>query len=126
MPIPEAEGVNASEQIDKKIAGLTDWRGKEFAMLRKVINEAGLALKEEWKWGTPVWTHNGLVVALGAFKDHLKVNFFKGKLIKDPNGLFNAGMDAKGTRAIDIHKGDKVDYAAVKDLVHDAVLLNSE
>ena len=117
--------MNASKQIDKKIAGLTDWRGREFALLRKVISEADSALKEEWKWGTPVWTHNGPVVALGAFKDHLKVNFFKGKLLKDPKGLFNAGLGAKETRAIDVQEGEKLDYAALKALVRDAVRLNA-
>lgn len=117
--------MNPSEQIDKKIASLHDWRGEELARLRKLINEADPSLKEEWKWGTPVWTHNGLVVALAAFKDHLKVNFFKGKLLKDPKGLFNAGVDAKETRAIDIHEGDEVDGSALKALVRDAVRLNS-
>ncbi len=116
--------MDASEQIDKKIASLTDWRGKELARLRRIINEAGPTLKEEWKWGTPVWTHNGLVCAVGAFKDHLKVNFFKGKLLKDPHHIFNAGLDAKETRAIDIHEGDKLDEAALKAIVRDAVRLN--
>jgi hypothetical protein len=116
--------MNASEQIDRKIAGLADWRGKELARLRKIINEADPGLREEWKWGTPVWTHNGLVCAVGAFKDHLKVNFFKGTLLKDPRGLFNAGLDAKETRAIDIHEGDKPNESALKALIRDAVRLN--
>jgi hypothetical protein len=101
--------MNASDQIDKKIAGLHDWRGREMAKVRKLINEADSSLKEEWKWGTPVWTSNGLVCGVAAFKDHLKVNFFKGASLKDPRGLFNAGLEAKETRAIDIHQGDKVD-----------------
>ncbi len=118
--------MDASEQIDKKIAGLADWRGKELARIRKIINEADPTLKEEWKWGTPVWTSNGLVCAVGAFKDHLKVNFFKGKLLGDPLGLFNAGLDAKETRAIDIHQGDKVAEAPLKALVREAVRFNKE
>ncbi len=116
--------MSASEQIDKKVASLTDWRGRELARLRKVINESGPSLKEEWKWGTPVWTHNGLVCAVGAFKDHLKVNFFKGKQLKDPHHMFNAGLDAKETRAIDVHEGDKLDEGALKALVREAVRLN--
>ncbi len=117
--------MNASEQIDKKIAELGDWRGNEMARLRKLINETDPGLEEEWKWGTPVWTHNGLVCAVGAFKDHLKVNFFRGKELKDPHHLFNAGLDAKATRAIDIHEGEDVDAAAFKALVRDAIHLNS-
>lgn len=94
------------------------------ARLRKVINDADPTLKEEWKWGTPVWTHDGLVCAVGAFKDHLKVNFFRGKSLKDPHHLFNAGLEAKETRAIDIHEGVKLDEASLKALVRDAVRLN--
>ena len=118
--------MHASEQIDKKIASLTDWRGGEMARLRRIVREADPRLKEEWKWGTPVWTLNGLVLAVGAFKDHLKVNFFKGRLLKDSNGLFNAGMDAKETRAIDIREGDKVEETALKALVREAVRHNSD
>ena len=118
--------MNASEEIDKKIAGLPDWRGKELARLRKLINDVDPNLNEEWKWGTPVWTHNGLVCAVGVFKDHLKVNFFKGKLLRDVHGLFNAGLEAKDTRAIDIHEGDKVNETALKGLVRDAVRLNAK
>jgi hypothetical protein len=116
--------LNPSDQIDKKIAGLRDWRGVEMARLRKIINDADPKLQEDWKWGTPVWTSGGLVVALGAFKDHLKLNFFKGALLKDSHRLFNAGLDAKETRAIDISQGDKVDEAALKSLIRDAIRLN--
>jgi hypothetical protein len=116
--------MNPSEQIDKQIANLSDWRGKTMTKLRKLINEADPGLKEEWKWGTPVWTHNGLVCAVGAFKDHLKVNFFKGASLKDPHRLFNAGLDAKVTRAIDIHEGDELNESALKALVRDAIRLN--
>ncbi len=118
--------MNASEQIDKKIAGLPDWRGKELVGLRRLINEADSRLKEEWKWGTPVWSHNGLVCSVAVFKDHLKVNFFRGRLLKDAHGLFNAGLEAKETRAIDIHEGDKVDQSALRGLIREAVRINEE
>jgi len=116
--------LNPSDQIDKKIASLRDWRGVEMARLRKIINGTDPNLQEDWKWGTPVWTSGGLVVALGAFKDHLKLNFFKGASLKDPRRLFNAGHDAKETRAIDIHEGDKIDDAALQNLIRDAIRLN--
>ena len=116
--------MNPSQEIDKKIAGLADWRGEEMSRLRKLINESDQGLKEDWKWGTPVWTRNGPVVAVGAFKDHLKVNFFKGRRLKDPQGLFNAGLDAKDSRAIDIHEKDKLNEAALKVLIRQAVKLN--
>lgn len=87
--------MNASELIDKQIAELADWRGQLFVRLRNLIHEADPDITEEWKWGTGVWTHNGMVCAVAAFKDHLKVNFFQGALLIDPNKLFNAGLDAK-------------------------------
>jgi hypothetical protein len=89
----------ASKLITNMIAELDDWRGKLFARLRKLILEAAPDLTEEWKWNTAVWTSNGLVCAAGAFKDHVKLNFFKGASLKDPKRLFNAGLDAKATRA---------------------------
>jgi hypothetical protein len=114
-----------SQQIDKYIKELADWRGKTLARLRKLILEAAPELTEEWKWDTPVWSHKGNVVAAGAFKDHMKLNFFKGASLKDPKKLFNAGLEAKATRAIDIRDGTQIDEAALKDLIRQAVSLNS-
>ena len=110
-----------SEQIDKQIADLPDWPGQRMADLRKLINETDPNLKEDWKWGTPVWTHKGNVVALGAFKEHVKINFFKGASLEDPQRLFNAGLDAKETRSIDLREGDPIDERALQDLIRAAV-----
>jgi len=113
--------MTASQHIDHHIQELADWRGKLLARLRKLILEAAPELSEEWKWGTPVWSYKGNVVAGGAFKDHIKLNFFKGASLKDPNGLFNAGLDAKATRGIDFHEGDEIDESALTELVREAV-----
>ena len=118
--------MNASKLIDKQIADLGDWRGKVFARLRKLINAADPDIVEDWKWNTAVWTHDGMVCAVGGFKDHVKINFFKGAFLEDPHGLFNAGLEAKATRAIDFHEGDKIDEPAVKDLVRAAVAYNQK
>ncbi|MGH8629127.1 MAG: DUF1801 domain-containing protein, partial [Gammaproteobacteria bacterium] len=109
--------LNASEQITSYINELSGWRGRMLGRLRKVILDASPGLVEEWKWNTPVWSHNGNVVAAGAFQDHVKLNFFKGASLSYPKGMFNAGLDAKATRAIDIHEGDKLNEAALKELV---------
>jgi hypothetical protein len=69
--------MNASKLIDKQIADLGDWRGIVFARLRKLILAADPDIIEEWKWNTAVWTHSGMVCAVGGFKDHVKMNFFK-------------------------------------------------
>lgn len=116
----------ASEQATQYISQFTDWRGKMLIRLRKLISTAAPALAEEWKWATPVWSQNGNVVAIGVFQDHVKINFFKGALLDDPSGLFNAGLDAKATRAIDLYKGDKLDPAAFKQLVRAAAALNAK
>jgi hypothetical protein len=114
-----------AQLIDAKIAELKDWRGSMFAKLRKLINAAAPGIKEEWKWGTAVWTHHGLVCSVAAFKDHVKVHFFNGSAVADPKGLFNAGLDAKDMRAIDYNKGSSIDSAGLADLVRSAVTLNS-
>jgi hypothetical protein len=116
--------MNASEQITAYIGGLKDWRGKMVGRLRSLIQAASSDLVEEWKWNTPVWSYQGNVVAVGAFADHVKLNFFRGASLEDPRGLFNAGLDAKASRAIDVHQGDRLDEAALEDLIRAAVDLN--
>jgi hypothetical protein len=110
-----------SELIDKLIADLPDWRGRRLAELRMIINESDTGLTEDWKWGTPVWTSNGNVVGLGAFKEHVKINFFKGASLPDPANLFNAGLDARTTRSIDLREDDAIHERALADLVRAAV-----
>jgi len=114
-----------SQEIDKYINQLTDWRGKILAQLRKLILETAPELMEEWKWDTPVWAYKGNVVAGGVFKDHVKLNFFKGASLKDPKKLFNAGLEAKASRGMDLTENSKIDEAALKELIREAVALNS-
>jgi hypothetical protein len=113
-----------SQKIDNQIKELTDWRGKLLARLRKMILETAPEITEDWKWDTAVWVCKGNVVAGGVFKDHVKLNFFKGAALPDPNGLFNAGLEAKATRAIDISEGDNIDETALKGLIRAAVAFN--
>lgn len=117
--------MDASQLIDKKIAELADWRGKALAGVRKIVHQADPEIVEEWKWDTAVWSHDGLVLAVGAFKDKLKVNFFQGASIPDPHKLFNAGLESRKARVIDIHEGDKIDERALKDLIRAAVAHNA-
>jgi hypothetical protein len=117
--------MNPSEQITQQIEELTDWRGPMLARLRELVHEAYPQISEEWKWGSAVWTFNGNVVSGGVFKEHLKLNFFKGAELEDPHGLFNAGLEAKKSRGIDFHEGDELDTAALKELFQAAVALNA-
>jgi hypothetical protein len=114
-----------SQNIDHLIEDLGEWRGMRLTRLRKLILEAAPELTEDWKWETPVWVFKGNVVACGVFKDHIKVNFFKGASLPDPKRMFNAGLDAKATRAIDIFEGDIVNELNLKELVRAAVALNA-
>ncbi len=114
-----------SQEIDKFINDLTDWRGKWIAHFRELILKTAPEVAEDWKWGVPVWTCKGNVVASGVFKDHVKLNFFKGASLPDSKKLFNAGLEAKATRAIDIAENDKVDEAALKELIRAAVDFNA-
>ncbi len=113
-----------SQHIDRQIKDLPDWRGKLLARLRRLILETSPEITEDWKWDTAVWVCKGNVVAGGIFKDHVKLNFFKGASLKDPKKLFNAGLEAKATRAIDFAEDSKIDEAAVKQLVLEAIALN--
>jgi hypothetical protein len=113
-----------SELIDKQIAELADWRGKTIAKLRKIFHDSDSGITEEWKWETAVYSHDGLVVAVGAFKGNVKMNFFQGASLPDPHKLFNAGLDAKKTRAIDFHENDKIIEPALKDLIRAAAARN--
>ena len=116
--------MSTSDQITAYIDRLGDWRGALVARIRKVVAAASPDLVEGWKWSTPVWTCDGNVLAVGAFKDHVKINFFQGASLNDPRGLFNAGLEAKATRAIDLAQGDRLDEAGLKQLVQAAVALN--
>ncbi len=114
-----------SEQITAYIEGYDDWRGETLARLRELILEADPALAEEWKWKSPVWSREGLVVSVGGFKNHVGVNFFQGASLQDPKGLFEAGQDAKVMRSIRLKQGDSLDESAFQDLVREAVSYNT-
>jgi len=117
--------MNPSERIDQLIAGLTDWRGKTLASIRKSILEADREIIEEWKWmGSPVWSHDGIIAVGNAHKDKVKLTFAHGASLPDPDKIFNAGLGGNAWRAIDFFEGDKVDEAALKDLIRAAVALN--
>ena len=112
--------MNPSGNIDKQASQLTGWQAAMYSRLRNLIGDAHPDLEEDWKWDTAVWTNKGNVCALGVFKEHLKVNFFKGALLDDPRGLFNAGLEAKQSRSIDLREGDNIDERALQDLVRAA------
>src|SRR5690349_23031057 len=121
-PIPVK---SASAFIDQKIKELGDWRGKTLAKVREIMHQADPEIVEEWKWmGTPVWSHGGIVSTGETYKNAVKMTFPKGARLKDPASLFNSSLDGNVRRAIDIHEGDKVDEAALKDLIRAAVALN--
>src|SRR5215831_14914087 len=121
---------SASAFIDEKIKQLGDWRGKMLAKVRGIIHEADPEIVEEWKWvkpsspGTPVFSHGGIVCTGETYKNVVKITFARGAVLKDPSGLFNSSLDGNVRRAIDIHEGDKIDEAALKDLIGAAVSLN--
>src|ERR1700692_1580565 len=118
---------SASAFIDEKIRELGGWRGKMLAKVRDIIHQADPEIVEEWKWmGTPVWSHGGIVCTGETYKKAVKMTFAKGASLKDPARLFNSSLDGNVRRAIDIHEGDKVDEAALKDLIRAAVALNLE
>jgi hypothetical protein len=118
---------SASTYIDERIRQLGDWRGKMLAKVRGIIHAADPEIVEEWKWrGVPVWSHAGMVCTGETYKDAVKLTFAKGAALEDPVGLFNSSLDGNVRRAIDLHEGEKVNEAALKDLIRAAVALNLE
>jgi hypothetical protein len=117
---------SASELIAAKIEALGDWRGEMLCSLRALIKEAAPDVVEEWKWGIPVWSHNGLVCTGETYKKVVKTTFARGASLADPSGLFNSSLDGKVRRAIDFHEGDKFDKKALKVLIRAAVALNKK
>ena len=120
----------AAAFIDQKIKELGDWRGKTLAKVRDIIHKADPEIVEERKWvkptssGTPVFSHGGIVCTAETHKNVVKMTFAKGAQLKDPSRLFNSSLEGNVRRAIDIHEGDKINQAALKDLIRAAVALN--
>jgi hypothetical protein len=121
---------SASAFIDEKIKELGDWRGKTLAKVREIIHQADPEIVEERKWvkpkssGTPVWSHGGIVCTGETYKSVVKMTFARGAALKDPAGLFNSSLDGNVRRAIDVHEGEKINEAALKELIRAAVALN--
>jgi hypothetical protein len=120
-----SHGQPASELISDRIAELGDWRGKTLGRMRKLIKKADPDVVEEWKWGIPVWSHDGIITTGETYKSAVKLTFAKGAFLKDPARLFNSSLEGNVRRAIDIHEGEEVEESAFQALVREAVALNS-
>jgi hypothetical protein len=113
-----------SKQIDARIAEYDDWRGQTLGRIRALIREADPGVVEEWKWGVPVWSHDGILSTGEVYKKVVKMTFARGASLKDPSKLFNSSLEGNTRRAIDFHEGEKIDEKALKALIREAVALN--
>jgi hypothetical protein len=117
--------MNPSERIDALNEGITDWRGKTLAEVRKAFLDADKEIVEEWKWmGSPTWYRDGIIAVANAHKEKVKVTFSHGAKLDDPDQLFNNGLGGSTWRAIDLLEGDKVNKTALKKLVKAAIAYN--
>jgi hypothetical protein len=116
---------SASQLIDERIQGLGDWRGEMLSRLRALIKQADPEVVEEWKWATPVWSHEGLICTGESYRSVVKMTFARGASLDDPSGLFNSSLEGRVRRAIDFREGDKVNEKALKTLIRAAVALNT-
>jgi hypothetical protein len=121
---PAPEGVPVSDLIDEAIAELGDWRGEKLARIRALILEADPDVVEEWKWGKPVWSHDGLICTGETYKAYVKTTFAKGASVEDPTGLFNSSLEGNVRRAIDFKQDETIDANAFKALIRVAVSVN--
>ena len=122
--VPKLAPGAATELIDARLRELADWRGDHLAQVRALIHEADPAVVEEWTWGVPVWSHDGIVCTGETYKQVVKVTFAKGAFLDDPKGLFNASLEGSTRRAIDLRAGDALDAPAFRALIRKAVALN--
>jgi hypothetical protein len=122
--ISSKEDESPAQLIDARIAELDDWRGEMLSRLRALIKQADPEVVEEWKWGVPVWSHDGLICTGETYKSVVKLTFAKGASLKDPSGLFNSSLEGNVRRAIDFHEGEAIDKVAFKALIRAAVSLN--
>ena len=118
------KGTSPSQLIDARIKELGDWRGSMLGRLRALVKEADPEVIEEWKWGGPAWSHDGLICTGETYKKVVKLTFAKGATVEDPSGLFNSSLEGNTRRAIDFHEGEKIDEKAFRVLVRAAVTLN--
>src|SRR5664280_855864 len=131
-PTTPQDSTAAAASITKRIKELGDWRGETLARLRQLIHDADPEIVEEWKWvkptnpGVPVWSHDGGICTGESYKGVVKLTFFRGAVVKDPQHLFNSSLDGTVRRAIDFHEGEKINEAASKQLIRDAVVANRE
>jgi hypothetical protein len=117
--------MDPSEIIDKQIAALTDWRGRTLANVRKIIHDADPGIIEELKWkGHPCWSHDGIICVATPLKEKIKLTFIQGASLPDPDKLFNAGLEGKKWRAIDLHEGDRINESALKNIIRAAAAHN--
>ena len=119
-----SQGRSASELISQRIAELEDWRGETLGRMRTLIKQADPDVVEEWKWGNPVWSHDGIICTGESYKSAVKLTFARGASVKDPSKLFNSSLEGNTRRAIDFHEDDKINEAAFKKLIRDAVAVN--
>jgi hypothetical protein len=113
------------ELIDDLVVRTPGWRGNTIAKIRKIIHDADPEITEEWKWrGAPVWSHNGIVCLVAAFKNKVKLTFYQGAGLSDPDKLFNSELEGNKWRAIDIFEGDKLNESSLKALVRSGVEYN--
>ena len=117
--------MNTLPLVDTYIASFDDWRGEKLKTLRRIIHDVDSDIGEEWKWDVPIFSHSGMVCAISAFKEHVKINFFKGAALNDPQNLFNSGLESKQMRSIDFKESDPIHEEGVRDLIRAAVALNT-
>jgi hypothetical protein len=132
MPKTSPEDDSASSNITARINEVGGWRGETLARLRQLIHDADPKVEEEWKWvkptnpGVPVWSHDGGICTGEVYKEVVKLTFFRGAAVKDPKKIFNSSLEGNVRRAIDFREGEKINEAAFKQLIRDAVKANAE
>lgn len=115
----------ATKKVLDYMESLPQWSKEICLKLRQATLSADPSIAEEWKWG-PHYSSSGMVVGMGAFQKHVKVTFFNGSGLKDPQKMFNHCLDNKFSRSIRFNPGDAIDLPIFTAYVQEAIALNKK
>jgi hypothetical protein len=117
--------MEASQKITEYIQKNPDWKGELMNQVRKLISQTDSTIEEEWKWNSPVWSKNGMICSISAFKKHVSLTFFKGTELENETNLFNSPSVSKNTRSIIWKEGEEINSVKLEALIKLAIQKNN-
>jgi hypothetical protein len=112
--------------VEARIAEAAEFARPICEKLRAAIRHGAPQLREVIKWGNPCYEGGGLVCGFAAFQKHVRLFFFKGAQVPDPDGLLAQGEDNVSGRALSFTSAEAVPVKKVERLVRAAAKLDAD